>query len=271
MTNPYQTQWPELNAALDASVPLTRGTLGLIGGVTHSYKTTLLTSFFYHICTTNKPVISESKKTPKVLYITTEESAGHLVERLMDYACVQRDLPRPTPDRDLEHDDLEFLTSVLNEQGYETEVLILPPNFPRTVGNLCSVIAGYNTDETEVHAVFVDGVDTLDVLSDDDHVLALQSLKSYVRKENILLLGTHLLATAEIQDKLESLPGREFLKKAYDGSYWSSGGEQLAHVVDLEIMIDRHIHDSGMDILCGSHKYSLTALPDNCLITIERP
>lgn len=273
MSNPneFQTVWPELNKALALSGPLTRGKFGLIGGFTHGYKTGLLTDLFYQMCTGKTAVPTSPQRTPKIMYITVDEPDSLLMKRLINYAYVQNNLPRLTEERDLERDDIEFLTQTLNERGYDAGMFVLPPSEPMTVGNLISIISGQITEDSEVHAVFVDGLDQLNREPASDHASALEALQAFVSKENILLMGTHQLSVQAMVHRREGHTGHELLNLLYRDTLWVSGGERIANLVDVEILMYLHMDHPKVDILCGSHKQGMSVLPDDGHLTISIP
>lgn len=273
MSNPneFETKWPEMNKALEIAGPLTRGKFGLIGGITNSYKTGLLKELFYQMCTGKSAAPVSPQRTPKILYITADESDTSMVEGFIDFARIQNDLTRSNGDRDLAEDDLEFLRNTLNEKGYETELLLMPSTPPQTVDDLCGLINDFITDESEVHAVFIDGLDKFNQEPLSDHVVALKTLKAYAAKQNILLVGTHQLSFKSMADRREGFTGIELLKLAYGHSHWAFGGEQIANLVDVEIFVDLHRQNPTVAILCGSHNQGIDVPSDDCLFTITFP
>lgn len=219
--------WKAVNRLFGPTGRLVRGKFGLIGGLTHNYKTGLLVGLFTDFCTLNKPDDVDGGSKPLNIYYSTETPPSQLF-------CDIYESMTNLLSKSVDIDEIEgTVVRELARAGFNYEIVTVDPT-RFSSADLINSLQGYIEAGYDVCSVFFDNVaftrkrgETLDS--------ALRTLKDFMSKSNILFVGTHGLSQKSMTIKRDGQVN--FLEEIADEDPWDEGN-QIPHICDIEIFVD---------------------------------
>ncbi|MAP22955.1 MAG: hypothetical protein CL582_18680, partial [Alteromonadaceae bacterium] len=219
--------WKAVNRLFGPTGRLVRGKFGLIGGLTHNYKTGLLVDLFTDFCTLNKPDDVDGGSKPLNIYYSTETTPSQLF-------CEIYESMTNLSSKSVDITEIEgTVVRELARAGFNYEIVTVDPT-RFSSADLINSLQGYIEAGYDVCSVFFDNValtrkrgETLDS--------ALRSLKDFMSKSNILFIGTHGLSQKSMTIKRNGQAN--FLGEIADEDPWDEGN-QIPHICDIEIFVD---------------------------------